>query len=253
MDGLKALGQEDYPLAIQLLEKVIASDPENENLQRSLSIAYNEYGQLLFHYDPVTALENFQSARKLWPENPMVPDSLEQAQEMFAGSLRSDAMRESATPRIQAATIAYMTPSLSKRANQPTKPLVKPAAKILTETDHAKLQKESRSAVRGSRLFMPPTVIAVPSAQGDQNLYEATIRYNLGVKAEEAHDKLLAISYYKRACQFVPDFFSAHLRLGIIYHKQHDTFDALSQVKECLRITPTDERAKELLSLLTHK
>ncbi len=250
MEGLKALRQADYPLAIQLLESVVASDPENVNLQRSLAIAYNEYGQLLLNYDPATALENFQCAKKLWPENVMVPDSLEQAQKMFGGSLRSEAMRESATPQIRAATIAYVTPTMSRRANQPTKPSAKAPAEIWAKMDLAKLHKQSQSAVRESVLCMAPAVLSVPSAQADQNQYEATIRYNLGVKAEEAHDKLLAISYYKRACQFVPNFFSAHLRLGIIYQKQQDTFDALNQVKECLRIIPTDERAKELLSVL---
>jgi TonB family protein len=93
--GLRALDDKDYPMAIQFLESAVALDPQNDTAKKSLSISYTTYGSQLLKSNPDQAMTNFHKAKKYWPENPMTPDTLEQAAKLFSKSAGDESSAQS--------------------------------------------------------------------------------------------------------------------------------------------------------------
>ena len=96
--GMTALGQKDYPLAIQFMESAIALDPQNASAKKTLSIAYTSYAKTFLGSKPDLAMENFRKAKKSWPDNPMVPETIEQANSMFGAGADSKPKDDSVKP-----------------------------------------------------------------------------------------------------------------------------------------------------------
>lgn len=82
-------------MAIQFLESAVALDPQNDTAKKSLSISYTTYGSQLLKSNPDQAMTNFHKAKKYWPENPMTPDTLEQAAKLFSKSAGDESSAQS--------------------------------------------------------------------------------------------------------------------------------------------------------------
>lgn len=67
-DGVRAINQQNYQLAIQKLEEAVKMDPNYKKARENLGIAYNNYG-LMFQKNPTEAIKYFHKAAVLDPKN----------------------------------------------------------------------------------------------------------------------------------------------------------------------------------------
>ncbi|MBK9622836.1 MAG: tetratricopeptide repeat protein [Candidatus Obscuribacter sp.] len=74
-DGVRAINQQNYPLAIQKLEEAMKMDPTYKKARDNLSVAYNNYGGS-FKNNPTEAIKLFHKAAMLDPTNPITLGNL---------------------------------------------------------------------------------------------------------------------------------------------------------------------------------
>ncbi len=87
--GLTAMEGKNYLLAIQFFQKALDLEPSNDTAKKDLSNSYNSLAADEFKANPNRAMENFKKAKEFWPENPMTPGTLEQAQKLYGQPLNA--------------------------------------------------------------------------------------------------------------------------------------------------------------------
>ena len=85
--GRTATEGKNYSLAIQFFERALGFEPNNDTAKKDLSNAYNALAAYELKANPSLAMETFKKAKQYWQENPMTPDTLEQAQKLYGQSL----------------------------------------------------------------------------------------------------------------------------------------------------------------------
>jgi tetratricopeptide (TPR) repeat protein len=255
-EGVRALGTQNFSLAISKLEESLKRDPNYVRARENLGIAYNNYGLQKSKTNPQESLDLFEKALCLSPENPTTRANIDGIIRMLGKDPLDFKTRvelgDSARKRghFIGSVVEYQA-ALRIKDDATVREKLGDVYRVQDKLDKAIAEYNSAVAMRDSAAVEVKLAQALQSKNDLSGALNATQKaMTLNPKDPDVLDALVTV--WEGLLRQNPTAPENHIGLAKAMISRGDFLQAKEELQVAIRFSPANVEARQLLSELQH-